>query len=268
MKSVLLQHRVKQKHLRLRRFAVRFGIFFVLGGGGILFLLLSPRFQLGPITLSGNATVPSEEITTAAGAFFGERVAWFFSRGNMLLFRSNALESYMLKEFPRLASADVKRSFSQELALHVLERAPWGLYCKHVERDCYYIAEDGVLTAEAPQLTGSAMFRVIDKRSLSAFFLLGDRAIEEFETVFLRQIVYLLKDRYEVTVQEVILGRMFQDQTELLTNEGWYVLFDERTNKKRALENLTLVLDQHLTDRSTLEYVDIRFEGKVFYKER
>src|SRR3989344_1412868 len=75
MKSVLLQHRVKQKHLRLRRFAVRFGIFFV---------LLSPRFQLGPITLSGNATVPSEEITTAAGAFFGERVAWFFSRGNML----------------------------------------------------------------------------------------------------------------------------------------------------------------------------------------
>ena len=45
-------------------------------------------------------------------------------------------------------------------------------------------------------------------------------------------------------------------------------LFDERTNKEQALENLRLVLDQHLTDRAKLEYIDIRFEGKVFYKKR
>ena len=195
-------------------------------------------------------------------------MAWFFPRSNVLLFRPYVLERYILQEFPRLASADVSRSFSRELTLDVSERSPWGLYCKISVRDCYYIAEDGVLTAPAPHLIGNAVFRITDQRTMSAFFILGERAIEESDAVFFRQVINLLTDRYKVTVREVMLGRVFQDQTELYTDEGWYVLFDERTNKERALENLVLVLDQHIIDRSTLEYIDIRFEGKVFYKER
>ena len=88
------------------------------------------------------------------------------------------------------------------------------------------------------------------------------------EADFLREAGNLLKDRYQVTVHEVMLGRMFEGQTELYTDEGWYVLFDNRTNKKQALENVALVLSQQITDRSSLEYIDARIEGKVFYKER
>ena len=268
MKSVLTQYRTKQKRAKIQKFLLRFGIFFILVAGSVLFLLLSPQLQFESLVLSGNALVPSEEITRAANNFLSERVARFFPRRGVLVFRPDAFESYILKEFPELSAADVSRSFSRELTLHVSERSPWGLYCKMNTNDCFYIAQDGVLAAPAPQLTRNAVFRITDQRTLSAFYMLGEKAIEESDAIFLRQAVDLLTDHQGVTVREVILGRVFQDQTELLTNEGWYVLFDERTNKNRALENLALVLDQHITDRTALEYIDIRFEGKVFYKKR
>jgi len=267
MRSVLLQHRAQQKRAKIRKFSLRFGMLFILITGSILFLLASPRLQFGSVSLSGNTSVASEEITRAADDFLSERVAWFFPRRGVFLFRPNALEAHILKKLPRLATADVSRSFSRELTLNVSERAPWGLYCKAVERACFYITEDGVLVAEAPQLTGNAVFRIKDQRTISAFYVLGERAIKESEAVFLRKTVDMLADHYKIIVREVVLGRVFQDQTELLTNDGWYILFDERTNKERALENLALVLDQHLTDRTKLEYIDIRFEGKVFYKK-
>ena len=268
MKSFLTQHRTKQKRMKVRKFFLRFGIFFVVAAGSVLFLLFLPQLQFGHVSLSGNTSVASEDIMHSADRFLSKRVVWFFPRSNVLLFRPHVLESYILQEFPRLASADVTRSFSRELTLDVSERSPWGLYCKISVRDCFYIAEDGILTAPAPRLTGNAVFRITDQRTMSAFFILGERALEESRATFFQQVISLLKNRYKVMVQEIMLGRVFQDQTEIFTNEGWYVLFDERTNKERALENLALVLDQHITDRSTLEYIDIRFEGKVFYKER
>lgn len=268
MKPVLSQHRTLQKRAWARRVLLKFGVVVVLGGGSILFALLSSRLQFTLTALSGNESIPTEEITRAVDQFLSKRVAWFFPQSSVALFRPRAFEAYLLKEFPRFSMADVSRSFSRELTLMVAERAPWGLYCKLSERDCYYIAEDGVLTAEAPQLTGNAVFRITDRRPNSAFFLLGDSVMNQEEADFLREAGNLLKDRYQVTVHEVMLGRMFEGQTELYTDEGWYVLFDNRTNKKQALENVALVLSQQITDRSSLEYIDARIEGKVFYKER
>lgn len=251
----------------MRRILLRFGIFFVLVGGGTLFLLLSGRFQFKNVSLSGNASISSEEILHSVDMYLTERVLWFFSRSNVFLFRPRALEARIRKEFPRMAEASVSRSYSRELTMRVSERSPWGLYCKTDATDCFYIAEDGVLTAEAPHLTGNAVFRIRDYRARAVFFLLGDTAINESNAAYIRQAVDFLMHQYNISVREIALGRIFEDQTELITNEGWQVLFDERTNKERALENLTLVLDQHITNRANLEYLDVRFDGKVFYKK-
>lgn len=245
---------------------MRFSIFFVLVGGSILFLLISGRFQFNNVSLSGNASISSDEILHSVDMYLTERVLWFFPRSNVFLFHPSALEAHIRKEFPRVAEASVSRSYSRELTLRISERSPWGLYCKTDSIDCFYIAEDGVLTAEAPHLTGSAVFRIRDYRARSAFFLLGDTAINESDAAYIQQLVGFLMHQYNVSVREIALGRVFEDQTELITKEGWWVLFDERTNKERAFENLSLVLSQQITDRADLEYVDIRFEGKVFYK--
>lgn len=268
MKSVLTQHRTKQKRAKAQKFFLRFGIFFVFVTGGSLFLLLSPWIQFNHVSLSGNTSVLSEDIIQSANNVLSERVAWFFPRRNILLFRPHMLETRLVKEFPRLATVEVTRSFSRSITLRVTERSGWGMYCKTDSSDCFYIAEDGILIAEAPQLTGNAVFRIMDKRPRAAFFILGEQAVEASDTMFFQKIIEVLQNKYAVSAREIILGRVFEGQTELITNEGWYVLFDKHTNKEEALENLILVLDQRITDRSLLEYIDIRFEGKVFYKNK
>ena len=148
MKSFLTQHRTKQKRMKVRKFFLRFGIFFVLATGSMLFLLLSPQFQFGHVTLSGNISVTSEDIMRSADRFLSERVAWFFPQSNVLLFGPHTFEGYILQEFPRLASADVTRSFSRELTLDVSERSPWGIYCKMSTDDCFYMKSDYIRTKD------------------------------------------------------------------------------------------------------------------------
>jgi len=49
--------------------------------------------------------------------------------------------------------------------------------------------------------------------------------------------------------------------------EGWYALLDEETNFKTAFENMKLVLENQIKDkRAELEYIDLRFSNKVFFK--
>lgn len=268
MRAVLTQHKIQQKRARMRRVFFRFGAVCLLGGGSILFLLLSPRLQFTSISLSGNTSVSSEEILRTADRFLTEHVWLFFPRRNIFLFRPGAFEAHIRKQIPRVGQADVSRSFSRELVLNISERALWGLYCKTATADCYYIAEDGVLAAQVPDLTGNAMIRIVDRRTKSALFLLGDTALSESDMTFLRDTAGFLESRYHVGVREIIVGREFQDQTELITSERWRILYDARTNKERALANLALALDQRITNRAELEYIDIRFEGKVFYKKK
>ena len=267
MRSVLYQHRAEKKRARTRRFMLYLCAISIVFGGGVLFLLLSPRFQFQTPVVSGNSSVASEEILAASSNYLSERILWVFPRSNILLFHPRLLEDRILKKFPRLSSANVSRSFSRELTLEVTERGLWGLYCKMTPEDCFYIAQDGVLLAKAPPLTGNAVFRIIDHRLKTAFHLLGDVAVGDADVRYVRQIADFLKDTHNISVQEAVLGRVYEDQTGLFTSEGWYILFDERTQKERALENLALVLKEKLANRADLEYIDIRFEGKVFSKK-
>jgi hypothetical protein len=269
MKPVLRKYRAQKRWQRYRKH-IWWLVMIVFGvSGSIAVFLLVPRFQLKEVYVSGNNTIVSEDIIDIAKNILTERIAIFFTRSNIFLFRSNNLEAQILKEFPFIDTAHVTYSFwDEEIRITVSERATWGLYCIMSAPTCYYIATDGVLLAEAPRLTGSIIIRIIDMRSIIDSYAAGNLVISNTRAARIQQVISRLEEHHAIVVQEVMVGRAFADSTELITNEGWYILLDEKTNIARALDDISLVLEKHITDRSDLEYIDIRFEGKVFYRYR
>jgi cell division septal protein FtsQ len=235
----------------------------------VLVLLLSPYFHIQHISVTGNSAVPKEEIIrytehVLSGAVFG-----LFSERNIFVFPSVRMEERILRAFPLVASADILLAWrSKEITITVLERASWGLYCQHVSEPCFYIATDGVLLGVAPRLSGSSIVRIIDMRENQPKRIAGAVGIEQQKALRIQHIAGRLTSAYQLEPKEIILGRGFNERTELYTAEGWYILYDEKTDIARALENLDLVLSQQIEDRTKLEYIDIRFAGKVFYKEK
>jgi hypothetical protein len=56
-----------------------------------------------------------------------------------------------------------------------------------------------------------------------------------------------------------------QDIT-LVTKEGWQVHFSFKQNLQVQVKKLLLLLSEEISDRSNLQYIDLRFGDKVFYQ--
>jgi hypothetical protein len=55
----------------------------------------------------------------------------------------------------------------------------------------------------------------------------------------------------------------------VLTQKGWLLLLSEQTRPYVVLQNLKVLLSQELQGKeSRLEYIDARFEDRVYYKLR
>ena len=57
------------------------------------------------------------------------------------------------------------------------------------------------------------------------------------------------------------------DIYEIYLKEGWYVILNNENEPESSFNNLELVLGETVKEkRSKLEYVDLRFGNKVFFK--
>jgi hypothetical protein len=267
MKSVLQTHKADKRRQKVRRAILWITIPLIVFVVSSIVVLLLPQLQVTSVSVFGNELVSEDDVLSIARTVLREHVLAIFPRSNIFLFSSAVLSERIRAELPLIATADITRSFGRDINITVSERETWGVYCVATERDCFYIATDGILIASAPQLTGSVIFRVVDMR-MNGTQSTGDRAIEKDRAARTQQVAVWLWDRYGLELREVVLGREFEDRTELYTNEGWYILIDEQTDITHALENTELVLEQRIPDRLELEYLDIRFEGKVFYKNK
>lgn len=267
MKSVLHQHKIQKRHARIRKIIMWIVFCSLFLGGGAVALLMAPQLKLLHIAVSGQETISAGDVERVVRAELAERVFGLFSRGNMLLFRTSMLEARILKEFPTIASAEVSRSFiNRDIQVVVREHALWGVYCLSGAEECYYVGTDGVLFAVSPQFTGNVIFRITDYRQGGNAYALGSRVVAEDTREKIQYMEKFLKDTLDISVREVVFGRTYNDTIELVTNEGWYILLDEATDVKPRANDLLLIFEKHTIDRARLEYVDIRFEGKVFYK--
>jgi len=276
MRPVLQQNKIYKRHLQRRKVFLRFVMpVFLLGAAAVLLLLL-PQLDLKNVSVRGSNTIPVEDIAGIANMFLEEKIAGIFPRRNMFLFRAAALETRILAALPAMREVRVSFSLQEGVFIEVAERDLWGIYCAvsvseaEVVDDagdtCFYIATDGALFDVAPRLTGNSIMRIVDMRGNAGNNAMGDYAVGEKTARDVQDVGAWLSKHYAIAAREVLLGRLFEDTVDVTTEEGWRIVFDEKTDISRALENLALVFEKHIANRAALEYVDIRFDGKIFYK--
>jgi len=52
----------------------------------------------------------------------------------------------------------------------------------------------------------------------------------------------------------------------IMTTEGWQIFINSETDLSQGLSNLPALLQEEIGDRSNLEYIDLRYGDKMFYK--
>lgn len=283
MNSILLQSRTRRRKQRIRRilFRVLTPVLLIVVIVGTIFFL--PKFKVQKFEITGTAEVSREALEEIARASVSSRLFGIFPKDRVFFVPTNEIQNRILEAYPRIQDVSVVHNFPDVLSITIKEREVWAVYCARdaensnmpaseidiyevVTGSCRLIDTKGVGFAEAPDLRGSLLLRIYGP--VSKEFTDG-QPIYDIEPLKKIQ-VFLegLKIKLSLQIQEVKLGSPYDESVTFTTTSGWNILMDQKTDSELAVQNLVLVLGKHVTDQAQLEYVDLRFPNKVFYKLR
>lgn len=236
-------------------------LMFITTGGLIYLFVFSDVFVLKEVEVRGAKIVSNDLLAQKTNEFVRCEV-FGISRSSLLFFSAIDLEKFLKENFPRLREAVVQKEYFHKLSIRVSEREIVGVWCGE-NGGCFYFDEEGIAFEEAPFSRGSLILAVRDFRGETG--RPGGEVITK-ENIFL---IGLISDLFARNINTGISSFSFLPRGEIRaeTSEGWQVYFNEKNDPEllvRAVEEL-FQKDKSVS-RNNLEYIDLRTEGKAFYK--
>ncbi|MBI4991902.1 MAG: hypothetical protein HZB99_01675 [Candidatus Harrisonbacteria bacterium] len=258
MQSYLDQHQIN-KQGRNFRIKIYFG-FLIL----ILILILiiytlvySPIFKIKEFRVAGVSGYRIDEILRMIEPqILTTRVKNFLGDKNLLVWDVNNPDLSKTA----LAEAVIKRDWlRQSIIIDAQERERLAIWCDK-NNNCYWLDKQGILFENAPQTEGSLILTVQDISPATA--IKNTKIIEERFAPNLIAVVDGLK-RIRMPIKEIIFKRELQE-IHVKTYSGPDLLFSIRFDPTLNLESLQSLMEK--TGLKNVQYIDLRVENRIFYK--
>jgi hypothetical protein len=226
-----------------------------------------PRYSFGPVSVQGAQAVSASAIADYAESIVYNGSHQFFSRANIFLYPKALIEKDIPLEFPRIASASIttRSLFSNAITISVVERQPFALWCAsdQTSTDCYYLDQSGYIFAQAPTAATSSEY--IFSGGVSTSTAIIGQTFVPGHTQGLVAFLQLLNQAGFTP-----LGAQVQSDQDFTVplQQGFYVYASFGEDPGTLVSNLQLILSSSALAGQTqnLEYVDLRFGDKVYYK--
>lgn len=250
-------------------------VFFV---GSLSYISHRPRIRISKITLSGNVVVSEADVASATIGYIRGSYFWLFPKNNVFLYPNASLQKYLKENFPRIATADVHESNFNTLNVAVTERVPVGMWCDTLSTfsakvgttteaqngNCYFLDMNSFVFAPAPDFSGSAYFKYYGLFGTTT--PIGNYYIAS--TTEFSDINDFIQSTRGLSLQPTSLVGKDDGTFALLLASGAQIYFDTTDSLSKTAQNLeallrTPALSQNI---SKLDYIDMRFGNKLYYK--
>ena len=200
--------------------------------------------------------IPGSELEQAISPYLASVNKFWVPQNNYFLFDPDSIVELLKNNEIGIATADKK--FPKTLEVKFPDTEPWLIYC-HTDEKCYYVSPSGFLTDSAPRFSENPLPRVITQ---STGEKIGGSVLMDDEILLLKSALTEWKT-LGITVKEITIAKDIR----FSTKENWYLLIDKTADVKKTFADLNLLLLQKIkNNRVNLEYIDMRFENKAFYK--
>jgi len=259
-----------RKRRRRVIFALCLALLMGIAAWGIHYTSYLPRFSIHRIEVVGaKDTSPAVVRAFAETQLAGGSLA-FFSRGNIFFYPRSALARAIEEHFPRIRSVSISREslLGQVAVVAVEERQPFAEWCSD-QGECYLLDESGFVFDSTATSTDSHIptkYTFTGALGGSATSPLGQTFLSEhFAAViaFLEQL-----EQANFSAQKISIDNEEDFSASLV--RGYALRASFRSNPEDTVRNLELVLssDTLRGKENELEYIDLRFGNRVYYKFR
>ncbi|PIR70454.1 MAG: hypothetical protein COU46_01430 [Candidatus Niyogibacteria bacterium CG10_big_fil_rev_8_21_14_0_10_42_19] len=264
-KDILTSSRYRLKKRRLIRKAVfiLFGIIFLTILSTVFFSL--NYFKISKPQISGNKTIDENIIRERINSYLSEKWYGLIPKSN--IFIASTIEmTALLADEPKIKKMEIKKTLPRGLNISVTERTLWANVCSGNE--CFYAGDDGVIFERALKTSGSVFFNIEDQRDFN--YDLGDRFLPEDETMRIIALIEKIKEKTGENFNYVkINSDGFINHYEIATDKRWKLIIDSLTDPVLASDNFVSSYDNFLkSEMEKIDYIDLRLENKVFYKNK
>jgi len=273
------QKRVSPVRTRRRRtrliVAGLFIVFVIVAAFGISYASYLPRYTIQKISVEGAQATPAQQITDYVNSIIDDGSHHFLSRANIFLYPRSLVEKDIVAQFPRISTAVVSRDSltATTLDVAVTERQTYALWCPSAQQGdtgetCYQMDQSGFIFAAAPPEAASTTEYVFyggvatssnpEATPIGQTFAPGHMP---GMTVFLQLLGQAGFSPLGATVESD------EDFTVPLA-QGFSIDASFGEDAGQLVNNLQLVLssDALQGQEQDLEYVDLRFGDRVYYK--
>lgn len=284
-KSNILPKEIRLARRRKFRKKILFSFFvFVFVVSGLAIFSNSKTMMIENIEISGTEVLNSEEIKDFIKEEINGKVLFLFSKNNYVFLPVGVVERSVMQEFPRIGDIHGVKTNKNTISFSITEREEKYLWCGSApvfgdllaNTECYFLDKTGFVFAKAPLFSGSIYFRFFN--NLESPEPVGNYVFDsgEFE-----KLVYFTLLVDQIGISPIALA--FEDGE----NSQNYVIYFKKeytgrtvppkiifkkdfepekiANNLNSLFSLPEFLEKFESDTG-IEYIDLRFDGKVFYK--
>lgn len=262
----------------LRSAGVALCVLFIGGLGA--WALHQDAVRIHRVSVEGNAVIASSTLSSIVSKSLAGSYAFLVPKDTVLFYPRKEIVAQVLSSYPRLETAEAKTEHFDTLVLSVKERASKFVWCGSSAADkeadpvpmCYFADDSGYIFDRAPSFSNPVFFEVESPLVNEFGALRSGNPIGNFilSKESLKKIA-VFKDRLSVAGIETRALRVLPGEDyELRIKTGGKIIFNGKQNFDIVLENLSAALGvsdlNKAIDGASLQYIDLRFGNKVFYK--
>ncbi len=274
----VLEFKKKQRQAEMKKLGF-YVVCVILVLGSLSFLASWKKINILDISVSGNKVIDTASIQALAKKEIDGKYFWLIPKSNYLFYPKKNIKQNITDTYKRFTDVSVEISDSNILNIDVSERMAKYTWCgeefeniSKEDQKCYFMDQSGYIFDEAPYFSGDVYFRFYGATTGNGERVDGS---DYFKEAFPNLVLF--RDLAEnVGVKPVAMHvegnevKMYLESS--TSDEPPVVQVKTNADIKKVVENLKTALgtdplkSKFDKNYKSLEYIDLRFVNKVFYK--
>jgi len=276
-RNPFFSHSKKNKKRRWPFFS--FLILIVIFVIGLYFLNTADSLKIKKIEIEGSQKISQEEIKAVVLVQLDKKRFLFFTQSNILFFNKKAVKNELDKNY-LFQDLKVKKKYFNTLVVEIKEKTNlviWASDSKQYYLDLAGVAVKEIQATDLLVQKGEGETEII-RTQISSFdypiiydqsnqpVVIGEKTVDKKAIDF----VVSLNDEFlkpvDFETDYYLMPSPSASEITLVTKEGWRVYFTFNELAQDQAKLLITVLAEKIQDRKKLEYIDLRFGERIFYK--
>jgi cell division septal protein FtsQ len=192
-----------------------------------------------------------------------------WKRRNLIFFNASLAEKKISRD-SRLKSIQIKKKWPAQLQIILEEYQPLVKFKVLGDSQDYYLNQEGQLIKGPEDLSLKEDQEAFNDDLVfydQSDLILTKKDYQNFLKellLFVRSDILRSHDIYLLKCKINNIGDVINVQ--ILSSEGWEILINSEVNLKEQLDKLSNIIKKEIKERNDLEYIDLRFGDKIFYK--